>query len=50
MLFYFVGLIFSGEGLQFIGFVQRHPEVVYKMLAFGVASAIGQVSNYSHLL
>ncbi|KAH3700672.1 hypothetical protein DPMN_075649 [Dreissena polymorpha] len=38
-----VGLLMSGEGLLFLGFVQRFPEVLTKMVIFGIASAIGQV-------
>ncbi|KAL4228977.1 hypothetical protein ACF0H5_012017 [Mactra antiquata] len=38
-----LGLVFTGEGVDFLGFVQRHPEIMYKMLLFGSASAIGQI-------
>merc|ERR1719427_306164 len=35
-------LTFTGEGLEFIGFVQRHPAVVWDLATFSVASALGQ--------
>ncbi|XP_053408484.1 solute carrier family 35 member B1-like isoform X1 [Mercenaria mercenaria] len=38
-----IGLVLSGEGIAFLGFVQRYPSVLPKMVTFGVASAIGQV-------
>jgi len=43
------GLTFSGEGLSFLGFVQRHPTILPKMVLFGLASAVGQVrlDNYT---
>ena len=37
-------MFFSGEGVEAVGFIQRHPYVLFRMLAFGIASAIGQVS------
>lgn len=37
------GLLVSGEGIAFLGFVQRFPSVLIKMVTFGLASAIGQV-------
>jgi len=36
------GLILTGEIVGFAGFLQRHPVVVYQMLTFSVASALGQ--------
>ena len=33
----------SGEIIQVLGFIQRHPSVLLKMVSFGLASAIGQV-------
>jgi hypothetical protein len=32
--------------LTSIWFIQRHPGVLIKMLNFGIASALGQVSSY----
>lgn len=39
----FIGLLTSGEGVEFLGFVQRHPSVLTKMLTFSCASALGQM-------
>ena len=39
------GMVLSGEGLEALAFVQRHPMVILNMLAFGIASAVGQVSS-----
>lgn len=39
------GMFLSGEGLEAVAFVQRHPYVIFNILAFGLASAVGQVSN-----
>lgn len=33
----------SGEIVHVLGFIQRHPSVLIKMVSFGIASAIGQV-------
>lgn len=33
----------SGEIIQVLGFIQRYPSVLLKMVSFGIASAIGQV-------
>lgn len=41
------GLLMSGEGLEFIEFVERYPSIMLKMVTFGVASAIGQVGTYT---
>ena len=38
-----VAMALSGEGVEAIGFVQRHPMVILNILAFSIASAIGQV-------
>lgn len=37
-----VALAISGEGLQFLSFVQRHPTVIWQLASFSVASALGQ--------
>merc|ERR1719228_2799654 len=37
-----VGLLASGEGLEFLHFVQRHPSVIIQLATFSVASALGQ--------
>ena len=42
-----LGLIFTGEGIAFIGFAYRHPSIIYNLLAFSIASALGQVSQFS---
>lgn len=33
----------SGEVIQVLGFIQRYPAVLLKMVSFGLASAVGQV-------
>jgi UDP-galactose transporter B1 len=42
MLFLGVALVITGEGLEFIGFMSRHPGVIWQVLSFCVASAFGQ--------
>merc|ERR1712183_1167315 len=37
-----VALSITGEGLEFISFVQRHPAVIWDLATFSVASALGQ--------
>lgn len=37
-----VGLLLTGEGIEFIEFVKRHPDIVWHLLTFSVASALGQ--------
>jgi len=37
-----VGLALTGEGLEFIGFIKRHPSVIWELSTFSVASALGQ--------
>merc|ERR1719228_2799459 len=37
-----VALAFTGEGLEFIGLIQRHPAVLWDLATFSVASALGQ--------
>jgi len=37
-----VALLATGEGIQFINFVSRHPSVLWQMASFSVASAFGQ--------
>lgn len=37
-----VGLVATGEGLQFLQFIQRHPAVLWELASFSVASALGQ--------
>ena len=41
-----IAIALSGEGVEALGFVQRHPYIILNILAFGIASAIGQVSLY----
>lgn len=35
-------LILTGEGMQFIAFVQRHPSVLWQLATISIASALGQ--------
>jgi len=37
-----VALAMTGEGVEFIGFIQRHPSVLWDLATFSVASALGQ--------
>jgi len=37
-----VGLLITGEGVEFISFLQRHPSVLWELASFSVASALGQ--------
>lgn len=37
-----VAIIITGEGLMFVNFVQRHPNLVWQLMTFSVASALGQ--------
>merc|ERR1719315_112679 len=37
-----VALAFTREGLEFVGFIQRHPAVLWELATFSVASALGQ--------
>ena len=39
------GVVLTGEGVEAMGFIQRHPTVILNILVFGAASAIGQVSH-----
>jgi len=41
-----VALLVTGEIFTFIGFVQRHPHVVWDILTFSLASALGQLFIY----
>jgi len=42
MLFLGVSLVVTGEGVEFLGFVSRHPGVIWQILTFCIASAFGQ--------
>lgn len=42
VIFLGIALVISGEGVEFISFVQRHPSVILQILTFSVASALGQ--------
>ncbi|XP_048780382.2 solute carrier family 35 member B1-like [Ostrea edulis] len=50
-----IGLVISGQGIDFLGFMERHPSILFKMITFGLASAAGQtfifitVSTYGPL-
>ena len=37
------GLVVTGEGVEVVGFVQRHPTVLFNIIVFGITSAVGQV-------
>merc|ERR1719450_10242 len=37
-----VALLGSGEGMEFVSFIQRHPAVIWQLATFSVASALGQ--------
>jgi UDP-galactose transporter B1 len=37
-----VALLITGEGVEFISFLQRHPSVLWELASFSVASALGQ--------
>ncbi|XP_046542871.1 solute carrier family 35 member B1-like [Haliotis rubra] len=37
-----IGLVTTGEGLEFLSFAGRNPSVYYNMIAFSIASALGQ--------
>merc|ERR1712071_10119 len=41
-----VALLVTGEIFAFVGFVQRHPHVVWDILTFSIASALGQLFIY----
>jgi hypothetical protein len=36
-------LIFTGEGFEFLAFASKYPHVLWQMILFSVASALGQV-------
>ena len=38
--------LLSGEGMEAVGFVFRHPEVSLNLAAFSLSSAVGQVRSY----
>ncbi|XP_062519669.1 solute carrier family 35 member B1-like [Corticium candelabrum] len=38
-----IGLLLTGEGIQAVYFIIRHPEVMIHLVLFGLTSAIGQV-------
>lgn len=38
-----LALIVTGELFDFLGFIQRHPSVLWDLMTFSVASALGQV-------
>lgn len=45
IIFSSVGLVVTGEGIAFLGFMERHPSILAKMVTFGLASAAGQVGE-----
>ncbi|XP_050406369.1 solute carrier family 35 member B1 [Patella vulgata] len=38
-----IALLLTGEGFAFIGFATRYPIVLFNLLSFSIASAIGQI-------
>ena len=40
-----LGMVWSGEFVEFLVFVGRYPEVLWNMLLFSIASALGQVAR-----
>lgn len=42
LLWLFIGLVFTGEGIAFLAFAYRYPSILYNILAFSVTSALGQ--------
>ncbi|KAH9492425.1 hypothetical protein Btru_051076 [Bulinus truncatus] len=38
-----IGLLGTGEIFEFIGFASRHPAVLFNMISFSLASALGQM-------
>ena len=43
--FFITALLTSGEVFQFVAFCQRYPSVLFHILTFSLASAIGQVGS-----
>lgn len=41
-----VAIVLSGELTQFLGFVERHPEVIWQLTLLSVTSALGQMFIY----
>merc|ERR1719222_523898 len=41
-----VALLITGEGVEFISFLQRHPSVLWELASFSVASALGQFFHF----
>jgi UDP-galactose transporter B1 len=37
-----LAIIVTGEGHMFVNFVQRHPNIIWQLITFSVASALGQ--------
>ena len=37
------GMLYTGEGVQAIGFISRHPEVLLNIFVFCISSSIGQL-------
>jgi len=37
-----IALAITGEGLEFVSFINRHPSVIWQLATFSVASALGQ--------
>ena len=44
ILFLAIGVTVTGEIWQFILFMQRHPNVVYQLVVYYAAGALGQVN------
>ena len=45
-----LALLATGEGWEFVSFIQRHPSVVWQLATFSIASALGQVSQHWNCL
>lgn len=37
------GMLYTGEGVEAIGFISRHPEVIFNIIIFCISSAVGQI-------
>lgn len=42
VLFLGIGLLSTGEAIEFVKFVQRHPSIIFHLATFSIASALGQ--------
>lgn len=49
-LFLGIALVITGEGLKFLEFTQRHPNVIGDLLILGLTQAVGQMFLYSMVI